>query len=242
VTDLASHLTGTKTLRSFIDTWVSNDDPQNGHGWRVTSKLLFTPGAPDPAANASEVISIWDNQAEGKLITIGDPAKPLADVMPARTITIPADAKKVALRTIVTGHGQGGALNCAEFCQLDYKTSVGSSSVSVTPWRDDCEHNPVQPQGGTFYYPRAGWCPGAYAVPVVTDITDKVSPGSDVAFDFSIADRSGNPFVNSCRPGAGGPTNTCTGCVRQGVGNCDDNGNGHTPAEGRVAVQLLIYR
>jgi hypothetical protein len=253
VTDLASRLTGTKTIRSFIDTWVSNDDPQNGHGWSVTTKFLFRAGTRDASAYASEVVSVWDNQAEGKLITIGDPAQPVDGVMPKKTITIPADAKKVKLRYIVTGHGQGGGSNCAEFCQLQYKTSVGSGSVAVTPWRPDCNQNPVSPQDGTWPYARAGWCPGSYAAPQIVDITDKVTPGTEAEVAFSVVDGSGVEFVNTCRPGNGSnqdmdpnmaQNDFCTGCLAQPNqrNNCDYNYNGHTQPEGRVSVEMLIYR
>jgi hypothetical protein len=251
VTDLASHLTGTKTIRSFVDTWVSNDDPANGHGWRVSTKFLFRAGTRDTTAYASEVVSVWDNQAEGKLITIGDPAQPIDGVMPKRTVTIPADAKKVKLRYIVTGHGQGGGSNCAEFCQLEYKTSIGAQNVGVIPWRPDCDQNPVSPQDGTWPYARAGWCPGSYAAPRIVDITDKVTPGADADLSFSVVDGNGAPWVNTCRPGNGTDADgdmikndNCTGCLAQPNqrNNCDYNYNGHTQPEGRVSVEMLIYR
>jgi hypothetical protein len=243
VTDLASHLTGKKTIRSFVDTWVSANDNQNGHGWEVTTKFILRAGARDPDAYASEVIPLWNNQAEERLIRIGDPGAPIANEVPDRTVSIPADAKKVKLRYLITGHGQGGADNCAEFCQLFYRTKVAGAHVDVLPWRGNCQQNPVSPQNGTWQYPRAGWCPGSVVEPTVVDITDQVSPGTDTKLSFSIVDETGAEFVNTCRPGAGNGQNVCTGCVfNQGSGNCEENGNGHTPAEGRVAVQLLIFK
>jgi hypothetical protein len=258
VTDLASQLSGTKTVRSFVDTWVSNDDNQNGHGWAVTTKFLFRAGTRDTTAYASEIIPLWENQAEGKLITIGDPSQPIDAVMPPRTVTIPADAKKVQLRYIVTGHGQGGQANCAEFCQLQYKTSLGNDSVAVTPWRPDCDVNPVSPQDGTWPYARAGWCPGSYAAPKVVDITSKVTPGTDTVLSFSVVDGNGAEFVNQCRPGNGTDddgdphhvgvpaslNDHCPNCLAQPnqLNNCDYNYNGHTEPQGRVSVEMLVYK
>jgi hypothetical protein len=244
VTDLASHLSGHKKLRSFIDTWVSQDDAQNGHGWRVTTKFLFHAGTMDKTAHASEVIPLWNNQAEGGLVRLGDPMSSVQSQMPSRKVTIPADAKKVALRYLITGHGQGGLANCAEFCQLDYTVKIGAAKAGVTPWRSDCANNPVSNQAGTWMYDRAGWCPGSYALPQVVDITDKVTPGAETTLDFTIL-KNGVEYVNTCRPSAvtDPSTEKCTGCVfNQNVGNCKEDGNGHTPAEARIGVQMLIYR
>jgi hypothetical protein len=243
VTDLASHLQGHKTIRSFVDTWVGPNDNQNGHGWEVTTKFIFRAGTRDTDAYASQVIPIWNNQAEERLVRIGDPAMPVAHDVPETTVSIPADAKKVKLRYLITGHGQGGAGNCAEFCQLFYRTRLALANIDVLPWRPNCEQNPVSPQNGTWRYARAGWCPGSFVEPLLVDVTDKVTPGTDTKLSFSIVDETGGEFVNTCRPGAGNAQNVCTGCVyNQGAGNCDDNGNGHTPAEGRMSVEMLIYR
>ncbi len=243
VSDLASHLQGKKTIRSFIDTWVGPDDPHNGHGWGVTTSFIYRAGARDPGY-ASEVIPLWENQGEERLVTIGDSGQPVADALPKRTVAIPADAKKVKLRYIVTGHGQGGGDNCAEFCQLQYRTSIGDQHLDVVPWRPDCDQNPVSPQGGTWRYARAGWCPGAYSAPHIVDITDKVTPGTDALLTFSVLDGSGAEFVNTCRPGAGDALNHCTGCTSDpaGANNCDYNYNGHTQPEARISVDLLVYR
>jgi len=244
LTDLSSRLTGHKKIRSFIDTWVSNDDPNNGHGWRITTKFIFRAGQRDAATYASEIIPLWNNQAEERLITIGDPAQPVAAEMPTRTVTIPADATAVKLRYIVTGHGQGGGDNCAEFCELAYQTKIGSASVSVKPWRDDCNVNPVSPQDGTWPYARAGWCPGSFVAPTIVDITDKATPGTDVALSSAIVDATGQDWVNTCRPGAGDENNHCMGCLSgaNAPNNCDYNYNGHTQPEARISAQLLIYR
>jgi hypothetical protein len=243
VTDLASHLQGQKTIRSFVDTWVGPDDNQNGHGWEVTTKFILRAGTRDTDAYASEVIPVWNNQAEDRLVRIGDPAKPVSMDVADTTITIPADARKVKLRYLITGHGQGGAENCAEFCQLFYRTKLALANLDVLPWRPNCAENPVSPQNGTWRFARAGWCPGSFVEPLLVDITDKVSPGTETKLSFGIVDDTGAEFVNTCRPGAGNAQNVCTGCVSsQTAGNCEDDGNGHTPAEGRVSVEMLIYR
>lgn len=242
VTDFASRLVGQKTIRSFIDTWVGPGH-SSGHGWRVTTQFIFYPGAADSSAYASEVIPLWNHAAEDRLVDLGDPDQSLAKQLPERKVTIPANASAVKLRYLLTGHGQGNSGNCAEFCPLTHTTSFGSATAKITPWRDDCAANPLDTQYGSWSYPRAGWCPGSVVLPEIVDITQDVTPGTELALAYSIRDAQGNDFVNSCRPGAGNTQNQCEGCVfNSNAGNCDYDSNGHTPPYARVSVQLLVYR
>lgn len=242
VTNLASRLRGTKTIRSFIDTWVGPGH-SNGSGWRVTTRFVFHPGQPeDPSAIPAEVIPLWNNNAEDRLVEVGDPDTSLADQLPPRQVAVPADATGAALLFHVTGHGQGNLDNCAEFCELTHRVAIGEDHVDLTPWRDDCSENPIDDQQGTWIYDRAGWCPGAWVIPHTIDISDRITPGQDLSLAYDIVDGQGQTYVNSCRPGAGGPENTCTGCATNAAGNCDYNDSGHTAPYHRVGVQLLIFR
>ncbi|MBI4509164.1 MAG: hypothetical protein HY698_05985 [Deltaproteobacteria bacterium] len=242
VTDFSSRLVGTKTVRSFIDTWVGPTHSQ-GHGWRVTTKFVFYPGTKDRAAFADEVIPLWNNQAEDRLIDLGDPSKPIDKELPERQVSIPSDAKAVKLRFLVTGHGQGNLANCAEFCRLTHKTTLGESDVALAPWRNDCATNPLTNQSGTWQHDRAGWCPGALVAPEVVDVSAQVKTGSTVAFRHQILDDKGSDYVNSCRPGAGGTENLCQGCAfNSNKGNCDYDWSLHSAPYARFSAQLLVYR
>jgi hypothetical protein len=55
-------------------------------------------------------------------------------------------------------------------------------------WRDDCDVNPVYPQGGTWVYDRANWCPGAEVGTYDFDITEHVVPGNTYTFDYAAED------------------------------------------------------
>jgi hypothetical protein len=62
----------------------------------------------------------------------------------------------------ITGHGFGGNENCAEFCSKNYYLKVNSQSkASAAVWDNTCGWNPIFPQGGTWVYDRANWCPGS---------------------------------------------------------------------------------
>jgi hypothetical protein len=52
-------------------------------------------------------------------------------------------------------------------------------------WRD-CGMNPVHPQGGTWQFDRAGWCPGTFVDTYDFEITPFVQAGNNVSIDYAI--------------------------------------------------------
>ncbi|MBK6833828.1 MAG: hypothetical protein IPG89_05945 [Bacteroidetes bacterium] len=51
----------------------------------------------------------------------------------------------------VTGHGMDTPQNCAEFCPKTHYYKVnGTTRFSKLVWRDNCDVNPLYPQGGTW--------------------------------------------------------------------------------------------
>jgi hypothetical protein len=221
VTDLMPLLAGKKTLAAFIDTWVGPGHPQ-GNGWLVDATFTFTPGDLDLVP--TEVVSLWDVAS----VEVGDPAKPPA--IPARKVMIRPDAARVALRSLVTGHGQGNLENCAEFCPKKHSYAVAGSDFSHSVWRTDCATTAVRPQGGRFpYASRAGWCPGATVVPWVVDVTAATKPGAEAAVTYAP-----EPWENSCRPTAA----TCRGCVGA---SCAYDDGGHTAPAYVQSALLIVY-
>ena len=59
-------------------------------------------------------------------------------------------------------------------------------------WRDNCDLNPVYPQGGTWVYDRANWCPGAEVWTYDFELTPFVTPGSTYTFDYAAEDYNWN--------------------------------------------------
>ena len=57
-------------------------------------------------------------------------------------------------------------------------------------WKD-CGENPVYPQGGTWIYDRAGWCPGMATDVQVNDITSIVGSNDSVLLDYGVTSASG---------------------------------------------------
>lgn len=104
-----------------------------------------------------------------------------------QTFTPPADAAKVELVAIVSGHGQDDGNNCAEWCNHQHQFTVNDA----TPHKLDYPGEAGQPLGcaekvdegvvpgqwGNWAPGRAAWCPGLPVQPWVVDITDEVELG-----------------------------------------------------------------
>lgn len=100
---------------------------------------------------------------------------------------IPHNVASARLRINNTGHGFGGNLNCSEFCPRDNNVFInGSLAFLEYLWRDDCDLNPVFPQGGTWIYDRANWCPGAEVNPSIFELTPHIVPGDSITIDYNM--------------------------------------------------------
>ncbi len=224
VTDLRPLLAGEVTLRAFIDTWVGPGSPY-GAGWLVTASFEMKGGIPAKVPVA--VVPVWNRQS----VVYGDPLKPISASAPPQEIALPAGATSYALRTFVTGHGQGNKDNCAEFCTRTHTLTVGATPHAQEIWRDDCATTAVPDQQGTWKYPRAGWCPGADVLPWTVDITSDVAAGAPAKIAYGVEE-----YENTCRPDAA----VCNGCSL-GTG-CEYDGGAHTEPNYQLSTVLIAYR
>ncbi len=109
----------------------------------------------------------------------------------AKTVQIPASAKRVELFTVITGHG-AGAMNCSEFCNHGHEFSVnGTAFLRDHPLAatdkgclQQINTGTVPNQWGTWWFGRAGWCPGRHVDPWIVDISSVASPGSTIAVSY----------------------------------------------------------
>lgn len=103
--------------------------------------------------------------------------------------TPPADATKVELVVILSGHGQTEGNNCAEWC--DHRHHFTVNDVALDPLRHDgrvgslagcadAARDGVSPgQFGNWAPERAFWCPGLPVTPIHVDITEHVQLGME---------------------------------------------------------------
>ncbi len=110
---------------------------------------------------------------------------------PPVDVDIPADAAKVELVALTTGHGMADG-NCAEFCDHSHEFTVGAESyLQEFPAVDDqlgCANTSntgtVPNQWGTWWFGRGGWCPGRRVNPWVVDVTDQVTAGGTESISY----------------------------------------------------------
>jgi hypothetical protein len=90
------------------------------------------------------------------------------------------------LKARISGHGHFGPRNC---CEWDAKTHTyyGNGEVLFRwmVWKD-CGLNPIFPQGGTWQFNRAGWCPGTPVDTYEFELTGKLFPGDSLEMDYGI--------------------------------------------------------
>ena len=100
--------------------------------------------------------------------------------------SIPDTAVKVELATVISQHGQP----CGEFCDAAhtfvFNGDAGAAIVRSFPdaetpegCMDQVADGTVPNQYGTWWYGRAGWCPGKEVKTVTHDITDQVMVGEN---------------------------------------------------------------
>ncbi len=215
-------LTGEQTLRVYIDTWVGPGHA-NGDGWLVDVDFEFTGGLADEMA--ALVIPVLPEMG----FDSGDPSMPIESLVPSVDFEVPAGVSRAELWTVISGHGQGNAQNCAEFCPKQHGFIVNSGQHATTIWRDDCASNPVSNQSGNWKPNRAGWCPGDVVQPWVLEVGGDLVEGNN-QISYAMED-----YENTCRPGL----DTCTQCVL-GTG-CDYDGGNHTPPHYRLSSSLVLY-
>lgn len=144
-------------------------------------KFLFIEGT--PPREPYKVTNLWNgNPAYGTNTSIETFLVP-------KSVAIDAASVNTRLKMRVTGHGFGGTENCAEFCSKEHRILVnGTQRYAKNVWRSNCGKNPVYPQGGTWVYDRANWCPGAEVWTYDVELTPYVTAGQTTTLDYNIED------------------------------------------------------
>ncbi|NBO69457.1 MAG: hypothetical protein EBU66_05875 [Bacteroidetes bacterium] len=146
VTDYSHLLKDSTEIKVFYDGW--------SQGSLFDLDFTLIEGIPARETYAHRVF--WSGNP-----TYGDPNNPIENFLKPQTFPRLRPQDHVTLRLMTTGHGFGGTDNAAEFSQKTHKISINGNETFEQPlWRGDCGQNPMYPQAGTWYYNRAGWCPG----------------------------------------------------------------------------------
>lgn len=173
VTDYQSLLRDSVEIEIFYQGWSS--------GFSADLKFEMIEGTP-----ARSVTSLRNVYPQGGF-TYRNSSTVEANNLPPVDMTMDATSQYAALHIIPSGHGFNNAQNCAEFCERDYLVRIDGQTTHTQPmWRDDCGLNPIYPQGGTWLYDRANWCPGGKAWTYEHDISSAISPGGTHEFNIDI--------------------------------------------------------
>lgn len=196
-------------LRGKIDFRVNCETLDNGYVY----DLNLTYKAGTPPYKYSFMQKVWNDTYQ-----FGD----YANLQPVELFDyeFPANTEAAKLKLVSTGHGWGSlnTSNAAEFYNATHSIWVdGVKKFDQLNWQD-CNPNPdgCQPQNGTWYHDRAGWCPGAIARWFDFDMTQFVAAGN-IEMQYKFYEN----YVDLCHPNH---PDCVTGVT---CSNCDDGFNPH---------------
>lgn len=140
----------------------------------IDIKFLFIKGT--PPAKILNIQNIWP-EGRGYFNQIQTDK-----VFEPRQLKLNEEASNFKIKSAVTGHGQNG-----EFVPREHYIDIngGVQDFTYDVWKY-CAKNPIFPQGGTWVFDRAGWCPGAATDVHEFYLTDQAQPGSDIVIDYGI--------------------------------------------------------
>ena len=171
VTDFAHLLVDSVKMRAFYGGWST--------GFNVTLNFEFIEGI--PPRNVLNVQNLWSGS---------NAYASMSDVLQDTMVFIPEEAKNSAMRVTISGHGQDGEFTSG----VNYYLQLDSEDLyNQEIWRDDCGEVALYPQGGTWVYDRANWCPGDKATTRKHELTSFLETGQDNLLDFDIYRANWNP-------------------------------------------------
>ena len=171
VTDFAHLLVDSVKMRAFYGGWST--------GFNVTLNFEFIEGI--PPRNVINVQNLWSGS---------NSYASMSDVLQDTSVFIPNEAKNSSMRVTISGHGQDGEFTPG----VNYYLELNNQDLySQEIWRDDCGEVALYPQGGTWVYDRANWCPGDKATTRKHELTSFLETGQDNLLDFDIYRPNWNP-------------------------------------------------
>lgn len=176
-------------LQDSVDIVITYEGYQDG--FLATTDFVFT----RDKKNKRNVIKT-QNIHYG-YFSYGDIENPIDNYITPKEIIVPKNTKKVYARVSISGHGGDSTNASAEFLKKDFYYMVNGKEIARQAiWKDDCGCNPIQPQGGTWIYNRAGWCPGTKVNEFLYDLTPYIKKGKlnvDIDFEYYKTSNIGQP-------------------------------------------------
>jgi hypothetical protein len=133
----------------------------SGYSWGFSANIKFAFIEGTRERDVLGIDKLWSGY-----FTYGDGANPIDNMVTAKSLQSPANTQFAELNMKISGHGADATTYCCEFNETDnghdYFVKLNGAQIDMyNIWRDDCGRNEISPQGGTWIYNRANWCPGA---------------------------------------------------------------------------------
>jgi len=143
-------------------------------GWALTIDFEYTFGPPH--IHPLRIDNMWVGS-----YNYGNPDKPTRDELTPITYTPLEKSVINRLRIQHTGHGMDQPKGCSEFCSRWRRILFNGEVIQDKDLWKECGDNPLYPQGGTWIFDRALWCPGDLQTP---DILDVYPVGGENTFEI----------------------------------------------------------
>ena len=171
VTDFTPILKGKK--RMFMS---------RGGQWQeeMDIQFLFIKGTPE--REVKNIVQLWPTS-----FVTANYNQILANKEYFPPIKYPVNSEdQFVVKSAITGHGQQG-----EFIPRVHTINVEGKTVDRQVWKE-CGNNPVYPQGGTWIYDRAGWCPGMATDFGIYPVQDLINGKDSITIDYTIEGGEGD--------------------------------------------------
>ncbi len=165
VTDFGPILKGNKRL--LMD---------KGGQWQEDIDIRFEYVEGTPTRDVLDIQQVWPLRSNSYALIANDQR------LEPRTVNVAPEVEEMKVRVATTGHGQEG-----EFIPRIHSVNIDGGPREIE-WQvvSECAFNPIFPQGGTWVYDRAGWCPGAPTDLQENEIQSYVGDNSEFTIDYGV--------------------------------------------------------
>ena len=170
ITDYQHLLVDSVEIDAFYSGWTS--------GFSATLDFEFIEGT--PPREVIRLRNVYKNGASSYSYSSSNDFE--TNQMPLVQVDILENAEEVKLKFVPSGHGESGEFTPGVYYDLLVNNqSAGSNQM----WKDDCGFNAIWPQGGTWIFDRANWCPGEAVPQFNHEITSFIDFGVSNSFDIN---------------------------------------------------------
>jgi hypothetical protein len=168
LTDYAALLKDSVNVRVHYDGWTD--------AFSAKVEFIFVEGPPTRTVeNIQEIYNAYYGYGN---------STDFENQVTEKTFSISPNVTSAKVSVNMTGHGSQG-----EFDPHYFHIKINGSEIyQHILWKQDCDLNPIAPQGGTWIFARANWCPGERVPIYEIDITPFITPGQSVTVDLDFDD------------------------------------------------------